>query len=39
MARRDIEFNAEGVILRGWFYAAEASALPRLLSWHTASRR
>ena len=25
MTRRDIEFNAEGVILRGWFYPAEAS--------------
>ena len=25
MARRDIEFDAEGVTLRGWFYAAEGS--------------
>jgi fermentation-respiration switch protein FrsA (DUF1100 family) len=23
MSRRDIEFNAEGVVLRGWFYRAE----------------
>jgi len=23
MARRDIEFDAEGVTLRGWFYPAE----------------
>jgi uncharacterized protein len=26
MARRDIEFDAEGVTLRGWFYSAEGSA-------------
>jgi fermentation-respiration switch protein FrsA (DUF1100 family) len=26
MARRDIEFDAEGVTLRGWFYTAEGSA-------------
>jgi uncharacterized protein len=26
MARRDIEFDAEGVTLRGWFYAAEGGA-------------
>ena len=26
MARRDIEFDAEGVTLRGWFYPAEGSA-------------
>lgn len=25
MARRDIEFDAEGVTLRGWFYGAEGS--------------
>jgi hypothetical protein len=25
MARRDIEFNAEGVTLRGWFYPAEGA--------------
>jgi dienelactone hydrolase len=25
MARRDIEFNAEGTILRGWFYPAEGA--------------
>src|ERR1700749_34590 len=25
MARRDIEFDAEGVTLRGWFYPAEGS--------------
>src|SRR5258707_13292773 len=25
MTRRDIEFNAEGVTLRGWFYAAEGA--------------
>lgn len=26
MGRRDIEFNAEGVLLRGWFYRAEGAA-------------
>jgi uncharacterized protein len=26
MARRDIEFDAEGVTLRGWFYPAEGSS-------------
>jgi fermentation-respiration switch protein FrsA (DUF1100 family) len=26
MARRDIEFNAEGTTLRGWFYTAEGAA-------------
>ena len=26
MARRDVEFDAEGTILRGWFYPAEGSA-------------
>lgn len=26
MARRDIEFDAEGVTLRGWFYTAEESS-------------
>jgi uncharacterized protein len=26
MARRDIEFDAEGVTLRGWFYAGQGSA-------------
>ncbi len=25
MTRRDTEFDAEGVTLRGWFYPAEAS--------------
>jgi len=25
MTRRDVEFGAEGVILRGWFYPAEGS--------------
>src|SRR5437764_15494202 len=25
MARRDIEFDAEGVTLRGWFYPAEGA--------------
>ena len=25
MTRRDIEFDAEGVILRGWFYAASGA--------------
>src|SRR3984893_296583 len=34
MARRDIEFNAEGVILRGWFYAAEASPAPAVVIAH-----
>ena len=34
MARRDIEFNAEGVILRGWFYAAEASPAPAVVMAH-----
>ncbi|MFC4002485.1 alpha/beta hydrolase [Prauserella oleivorans] len=28
MARRDIEFDAEGVTLRGWFYSAEGAASP-----------
>lgn len=28
MARRDIEFDAEGVTLRGWFYAAEGATGP-----------
>src|SRR5215470_15834082 len=28
MARRDIEFNAEGVTLRGWFYAAGTGGAP-----------
>ena len=28
MARRDIEFDAEGVTLRGWFYSAEGSSGP-----------
>jgi fermentation-respiration switch protein FrsA (DUF1100 family) len=28
MARRDVEFNAEGVTLRGWFYAAETVGAP-----------
>lgn len=27
MARRDIEFDAEGVTLRGWFHAADANTL------------
>src|SRR5665811_2226513 len=26
MARRDIEFDAEGVTLRGWFYPAEQAS-------------
>ncbi|HTF46100.1 MAG TPA: alpha/beta fold hydrolase, partial [Pseudonocardia sp.] len=26
MARRDIEFDAEGVTLRGWFYPAEGAS-------------
>ena len=39
MARRDIEFDAEGVTLRGWFYDADgrSGAAPRS-SWRTASR-
>jgi fermentation-respiration switch protein FrsA (DUF1100 family) len=28
MARRDVEFNAEGVTLRGWFYAAGTGGTP-----------
>jgi uncharacterized protein len=28
MARRDVEFDAEGVTLRGWFYPAEGSTAP-----------
>ena len=28
MARRDIEFDAEGVTLRGWFYPAERAGSP-----------
>ena len=28
MTRRDIEFDAEGVTLRGWFYAAEGAGGP-----------
>lgn len=28
MARRDIEFDAEGVVLRGWFYAGEGADGP-----------
>jgi fermentation-respiration switch protein FrsA (DUF1100 family) len=28
MARRDVEFNAEGVTLRGWFYAAGTGGAP-----------
>jgi len=28
MARRDIEFDAEGVILRGWFYTADGTSGP-----------
>ena len=28
MTRRDIEFDAEGVTLRGWFYPAEGPAGP-----------
>src|SRR4030088_2313129 len=28
MTRRDIEFDAEGVTLRGWFYAAEGTSPP-----------
>jgi len=28
MARRDVEFNAEGVTLRGWFYAAGTGSAP-----------
>jgi uncharacterized protein len=36
MARRDVEFNAEGVTLRGWFYAAGTAARPPPpWSWRT----
>lgn len=36
MARRDIEFNAEGVLLRGWFYPAEglSGAAPTIVMAH-----
>jgi fermentation-respiration switch protein FrsA (DUF1100 family) len=36
MARRDIEFDAEGVTLRGWFYSAEgaAAAAPTVVLAH-----
>ena len=29
MARRDIEFGAEGVTLRGWFYDADDGPVRR----------
>ena len=39
MARRDIEFDAEGVTLRGWFYTADGRPVRRpRSSWRTASR-
>src|SRR5260370_40121857 len=28
MGRRDVEFDAEGVTLRGWFYTAEGASAP-----------
>jgi fermentation-respiration switch protein FrsA (DUF1100 family) len=36
MARRDIEFNADGVMLRGWFYPAEGAsgAAPTIVLAH-----
>ncbi len=36
MARRDIEFDAEGVVLRGWFYSAEGAsgAAPTIVMAH-----
>ena len=36
MARRDIELNAEGVTLRGWFYEAEGAsgAAPTVVMAH-----
>jgi fermentation-respiration switch protein FrsA (DUF1100 family) len=36
MARRDVEFDAEGVTLRGWFYPAEgaSSAAPTIVMAH-----
>jgi fermentation-respiration switch protein FrsA (DUF1100 family) len=36
MARRDVEFDAEGVILRGWFYPAEGAggAAPTVVMAH-----
>ena len=36
MARRDIEFDAEGVILRGWFYPADGvgSTAPTIVMAH-----
>ena len=34
MARRDIEFDAEGVTLRGWFYAASNGAGPTVVMAH-----
>lgn len=33
-ARRDIEFDADGVTLRGWFYAATTSAGPTVVMAH-----
>lgn len=33
-ARRDIEFDAEGVTLRGWFYAASNGAGPTVVMAH-----
>ena len=39
MARRDIDFDAEGVTLRGWFYTADGRPVRRPpSSWRTASR-
>ena len=39
MARRDIEFDAEGVTLRGWFYPARRGRVrpARPSSWLTGS--
>src|SRR5258708_12516864 len=36
MTRRDVEFNAEGVTLRGWFYPAEGagSSAPAVVMAH-----
>ena len=36
MARRDIEFDAEGVTLRGWFYDADgrSGAAPTIVKAH-----
>ncbi|MFC5951518.1 hypothetical protein ACFQH9_24950 [Pseudonocardia lutea] len=34
MNRREIEFDAEGVTLRGWFYQAERTPAPTIVMTH-----